>query len=252
MESSDYYKQVGARTEYFKGATRTTETYIGGIASLSAVASEHPKGSKYGESDNNIVESSVLETMESDYGKWTVIFSDSKSGEGSDTPIKEQWNMNMTQYEYPLEKYLNEDESSQLRKWKDTDEEHKKTWQYYNGKSLGAGAIYEYLNGKALEVAKKIYAGIENVMKFYPQANRVGLYDSKRTFSSRAEMLNKIDSTPDTQFDDFDVKWLKSAFDWSENSDGTWTLTESWIGAPTWDENLYGDNAWVFYDPTNP
>lgn len=250
-------KQLGERIEYFPTYTLTTTSFIGSLSSITEKAKNNKKGGKYESTDRTVVESSVTEKMEADRLKWTVSYKTwlSSGGGGGDDPfISQTWSMNMTQYEFPLDRYLDPDNMAKYNSWKNMDEEHKKNFQYLELVSTGAGPQYDDLDGMALSCAKKYFAGIESVMKFYPQATRTSVYDSLHPFKTRAAALNHIDNSSVSAEFSLSCSWLKSGFDWTQNNDDTWVLTESWIGVPQnnpWDPQLYGDKQWAFYIPSD-
>lgn len=249
MADSSPYKQIGEKVEYFSKYNLTTVSFIGEDSAISSLASTSRVGTKYQSTAKTVVKSSITEKLPSDQSKWTCSYRTylSGGGGGSDDGEDEIWSMAMTQIEYSLMKYLSADEAYQYQAWKDTNISAKQGFKYLADVSQGAGTeIYEPLTGKALDVAKKDWNGTEAVLKFYPQATRTSFYSEKKTLTSRAEKLNHIDTASVSAMSDYDVEWLKSGFDWTENQDGTWTLTETWIGAPKWDEDLYGQNAWKF------
>ena len=234
----------------------TTTSFIGPENQLSGVAMSNKKGNKYNSNENTVIESSVTEKMEADRLRWNLSYKTWLSGGGggeSDPYISQTWSMNMTQYEFPLDRYLDPDNAEKYNAWKNTDEEHKKAFQYVELVSPGAGPQYANLDGMALSCAKKYFAGIESVMRFYPQATRTSVYDRLHKFKTRVEALNHIDNSSVSAEFGLSCSWLKSGFDWTQNNDDTWVLTESWIGVPQnnpWDSNLYGPSAWNFYIPT--
>ena len=256
-EINDTVKQLGERTEYLPQYTLTTTSFIGPESVLSGVVTTNKKGDKYNSIANTVIESSVTEKMEADRLRWNVSYKTWLSGGGgggSDPYISQTWSMNMTQYEFPLDRYLDPDNSRKYNAWKNTDEEHKRNFQYLELVSPGAGPQYDDLSGMALSCAKKFYAGIESVMKFYPQATRTSVYDRLHEFKTRADALNHIDNSSVSAEFSLSCSWLKSGFDWTQNNDNTWVLTESWIGIPAdnpWDSELYGPNQWKFYIPTD-
>ena len=92
-------------------------------------------------------------------------------------------------------------------------------------------------------------------MRFYPLITR------KRTYSREPpavlENLSKIDTPPVPATTGWNgttrvptglstivgqYEWLKCQDDADENDDGSWTRTEAWMGAKSWDEDLYGKN----------
>jgi len=249
-EINETVQQLGERIEYFPTYTITTASFIGPISTLSGTVNDNRKGSKYENMDNTVIESSSTEKMEADRLRWNVSYKTWLSSETSaDEAISRTWSMAMTQYEFPLERYLDPDNMRMYNSWQNMDEEHKRNFQYLELVSPGAGPQYADLTGMALSCAKKFYAGIESVMKFYPQATRTSLFDSERVTSATVSSLNHIDDTPEQVFN-MNYSWLKSGFDWTQNNDDTWTLTESWIGIPgddPWDAQLYGENQWTFY-----
>ena len=252
----DTIQQLGERIEYYPQYTMTTTSFIGPENQLSGVALANKKGSKYKNTQKTTVESSITEKLEADRLRWNVSYKTWLSGGGGggdDDYISRTWNMNMTQYEFPLDRYLDPDNAEKYNAWKNTDEEHKKAFQYLELVRPGAGPQYDDLSGMALSCAKKYYAGIEDVMKFYPQATRTSTYEEKKEFAERRNKLNHIDNTPENEFS-LSCSWLKSGFDWTQNNDDTWVLTESWIGVPgnnPWDPQLYGDKQWEFYIPSD-
>ena len=254
-EINETVKQLGEKVEFFPKYTMTTASFIGPVATLSGVALSNRKGDKFQSTENTIIESSSTEKIEADRMRWNVSYKTwlSSGGGGESDPYTSQtWSMSMTQYEFSLDKYLDPDNAAKYNSWKNTDEEHKKAFKYLELVSPGAGPQYDDLDGMALSCAKKFFAGIESVIKFYPQATRTTVYDSLHNFKTRASALNHIDNSAVSAEFGLSCSWLKSQFDWTENSDTTWTLTESWIGVPSdnpWDEQLYGKDAWNFYHP---
>ena len=157
--------------------------------------------------------------------------------------------MNMSQMEYPIERFLLSSDQVLLQKWRNTDDEHKSKYQYFEAMS-GTGPQYGELTGRALSAANKVMKGLEGVLRFYPQATRTSIYSTKHEFAIRKNKLNHIDTEPGDEFGNtfggLSVQWIKSGFDWTENNDTTWTLTESWQAAEKWDPDFYGPNAWKF------
>jgi hypothetical protein len=255
-EISATVKQLHERVDYYDTYKMTTATFIGPESQLSGVASSNKKGSKYQGIADHIVQSSTTDKIEADRLKWTVTYKTVLStgggggGGASDPYISRTWSMSMTQYEYPLYKYLNAEEAKLLKKWETTDDEHRGEFKYVSAFEEGTGnKLYGSLSGMPLSVATKMWNGVESVLRFYPQATRTSIYEDKQTFAYIYGNLNHIDDTPDDEFSELSCQWLKSGADWTENNDTTWTLTESWIGAPHWDSNLYGLGAWNFYEP---
>lgn len=128
------------------------------------------------------------------------------------------------------------------------------------------------LSGRTLELAKKHYAGIENVERAYPEVIRTTNYvNLKARTSSIADLIDEIDENPNLyQIDTTPVSawigkfpyysWLKTTYDVEATPteyENYWnvTVTEGWMGVDEdergpWDENLYSElsaNRWKFY-----
>ena len=130
------------------------------------------------------------------------------------------------------------------------------------------------LSAMTLSVAKKHYAGIENVERGYPEVIRTTRYYYLKgdDVSADYQIINKIDEDPDLyEIDDTPKKvwkskfdgysWLKTGYDVETQEteyEHYWnaTVTESWIGINEaergqWDKNLYGtvggNDRWDFY-----
>ena len=108
------------------------------------------------------------------------------------------------------------------------------------------------LSGPEIAVATKLKAGVEGAMRFYPTIQKVTVYTGGKITNVGAG-LARI-STPGSPWDDIKIggetaAWLKVGDDVSvDGKTGTQTRTESWIGAKSWDADLYGENAWPELD----
>jgi hypothetical protein len=94
-------------------------------------------------------------------------------------------------------------------------------------------------------VAAKLKAGTEGAMRFYPTIQKVTVYSNGK-ISNVGQGLATID-TPGSPWDSITIGgasavWLKVGDDVTKNKDGQ-TRTESWMGAKSWDVNLYGTGA---------
>lgn len=134
-------------------------------------------------------------------------------------------------------------------------------FQYHNQ----AGAVLTLSSsGSPSEqaVAAKVQKGVDSAMRFYPTVQRIRLYTRGKlsrttgtgeqavTTEQVGAKLAHID-TPGSPWDN-DVTfgnpptpavWLKIGDDVAVNDDGTQTRTESWIGAKSWDADLYGPDG---------
>lgn len=264
---NDTIKQCNFTVDYNKFRTDVEISYIGTDTNIQTLASTYRVGSTISNTEvldlptslSGIVSYSHLEKIESDRSKWTVKYNTktSSSNSGADEePLATTFQMSMAQYEYPLERLFLSSETTgdsgawAFESWKNmTDLKHKRDYKYLSDMSQ-TGAIYTSLNGKAKDLAELYIGGTESFLRFYPQITRQRTWDEKKENNLESTALGKIDTTPnDTQkfkileeFQSSNYQWLKTGFDWAENQDGSWTLTESWLGAPEWSDKLY-ENA---------
>lgn len=245
--------QVGWTKDYRKDATIVTETYIGPVDTLSNVAKTYKVGEEFtpsGQSKAAMITVSRLEKIQSDQAKWTLSYGSDNGagGTSSDQPISELWSCTISQYQFPLEKYLNKEEAGKLRDW-EMKEPNEQLSILETEEALTPGTR-QTLPGKSFDVAKLKFSGVNEVIRCYPVAKRVSIYNRyKRTIDPD---LNTTGTEPNSEFSwtgDNEMSWLKVQFDWEQQSDGTWQLTESWQGSPTkdggWNSNLYDE--WDFY-----
>lgn len=198
---------------------------------------------------------------------------------GQDKPEETKivtWSEKSTKYQFDLKVYAGDVDPDSVEYanagaysgWLNedgTNAENYKNFCYANGEETVA------LSARTLELAKKHYAGIENVERAYPEVIRTSKYqyidgsDLTADESIIQEIdeepnLYEIDDTPDSvwnsKFPDF--SWLKATYDVDIEEteyEGLWNVTvvESWIGISIeergpWDENLYGTtDRWKFY-----
>jgi len=198
---------------------------------------------------------------------------------GGDAPEERKvvvWSEKSTDYEFPLEIYAGEGESAtdvnagDLEAWKQEKTRDIGNYRNFCYTPPDGGTPVE-LEGHTLELAKKIYKGIESVKRAYPEVIRVSYYYNYKADKDEvdATLLGQIDETPDLYYidstpdsvwsDKFDgFSWLKVSFDVDPQPteyDSYWnmTVTETWIGIDTnekgeWDEDLYGADGtrWKF------
>ena len=101
------------------------------------------------------------------------------------------------------------------------------------------------LSNPEIAVATKLKAGVDGAMRFYPTIQKVTTYTNGK-ITDVGQGLAYID-TPDSPWDSITIGgatavWLKVGDDVTKNADGQ-TRTESWMGAKSWDLNLYGTAA---------
>lgn len=258
-------QQCSETRDYLNQKTVVKVSFIGEDSAIAALASAQKKGTAFsgiggsGAVAHSVIDSSVTEKLQADRTRWNctyTIYSPQGGGGGGDAYYTTLDSMTMVQQQFPLYKYLNADEAAAVASWEnlsDDDVDNKKAFRYK--KPDGSYDDLSNVSAKALAVAKKILAGFEYVQKAYPQITHVERFDTKKSLTDRKNRLNHIDTTNDVPDLISGYSWLKVQFDWQQNDDGTWTLTESWMGVPDadpWDSDLYGANAWDFFIPTNP
>lgn len=217
--------------------------------------------------DGDKIDGLVLRTWEltrtnADIGllSLTCVEGDGTSGEGGDassTPKKEVWSLKSVRNDTSLYAYCGPSEEAnpnryQLEMWlKETDKSLADWYQFKDG----TGATHS-LNQKSKQVAAKMLAGIESVIRFYPLCQRKRIYADVP--NDQFSKLGFIDTPPAPGLDAKkpsglakiinEYSWLKIQDDCDEQSDRMWSRIESWMGMKksdgSWDEDLYGKNRW--------
>lgn len=187
------------------------------------------------------------------------------------------WAEKSTNYEKPIEVYAGDNASSAT----DANAGDLDAWKNMKTKDIALYKEFKYtiegqeepveLTGRTLELAQKIYRGVEAVSRAYPEVIRTTQYINlkgdedevdRRPIKAIKETpkLYYRDQTPDevwsSKFKDFD--WLKAGYDVQVEAteyEGYWnaTVTESWLGCDPglegiWDDDLYGADGvrWKF------
>ena len=187
------------------------------------------------------------------------------------------WAEKSTNYEKPIEIYAGDNASSAT----DANAGDLDAWKNMKTKDIALYKEFKYfvdgmedpveLTGRTLELAQKIYRGVEAVSRAYPEVIRTTQYINlkgdedevdKRPIKAIKEKpkLYYRDQTPDavwsSKFKGFD--WLKAGYDVQVEAteyEGYWnaTVTESWLGCDPaqegiWDDDLYGADGtrWKF------
>lgn len=162
------------------------------------------------------------------------------SSEVTATEKSVNWSMKHTQRIVPLMRRTGQSAAmphrGNLEAWsKEPDPALYDSWQYRNQ----AGAVMT-LSPAEIEVARKLAAGVDGAMRFYPTVQKVTVYTGG-SISGVGSGLAHV-STPGSPWDSVAASWLKVGDDIVRDAKaGTQTRTESWIGAAQWDPNLYGD-----------
>lgn len=168
------------------------------------------------------------------------------SGSGSIAtvnPLKDIWTCRGVRIDKPIESYCGMTNDNPRRK-------HIDLWRRESDPSLADSMKYHSESGDIVEltaadqaVVRKIMNGTESVMRFYPQVSRVRTYPSKYT-PPGLENLGRIDTPSGYANLPSGYVWLKVQDDVADQASGEHTRTESWIGAESWDTDLYGPNRW--------
>ena len=168
---------------------------------------------------------------------------DNSSGEAS--VVSTVWSMKHTQRIVSLMRRTGDSASmphrGNLEAWrKEPDPALYDTYQYRN--QVGSKMT---LSLPEQAVAAKLKAGTEGAMRFYPTIQKVSVYSNGK-ISDVGQGLATID-TPGSPWDSITIGgsaavWLKVGDDVTKNKDGQ-TRTESWMGAKSWDVNLYGTGS---------
>jgi hypothetical protein len=136
-----------------------------------------------------------------------------------------------------------------LRNWENLAEVQ--DWEHYSALEYATGATYAPLPTPADIVAQKILKGVQSYSIYAPVVTRTTVWPFKPDVTGR---LGKID-TPASRdgwtsyngetysFTGLADSWLKNVERSSSNGDGTFTLTEGWLGADEVDADLYGTGA---------
>lgn len=177
-------------------------------------------------------------------------------------PLKDVWSIRSVRNDVNVMGYCGDSpganpQRADIELWlKETDADLAAAYEY-----KAADGSVATLSNQSQALAAKLAKGVESVMRFYPVLTR------KRTYQSEPpeclENLGYIDSPSTSSISPVNKKpgnlstrlseyqWLKCQDDCDENTDGTWTRTEAWMGIkittaqPTpWDADLYGASRW--------
>lgn len=197
------------------------------------------------------------------------------------------WHERSCQYQYPIERYAGKTDATEDDDLANTDNPDAgvfESWKNENGQSATNYRAYKTnidgtdweLKGKTLDLAKKAYAGVQAVERYYPEVSRITQYkwvkgDEEEVQKSIIDhidedpALSEIDTGPDAVWSGKfpNTSWLKVGYDVqtaTTSLEGFWdvTVTETWRGVDKtdnprgWDSNLYGarggQDRWAFYD----
>lgn len=301
-------RQTDCSYSFQQEAVSLTLKFMGDVKEAVGLAAAYRAGTRVAVSDltgkftelNNVLPTSQLEasgkvtasTSTTKTGSGTVSITVSVpyktkiaigSGEGSDPEkrIITTWSEKSTDYEFPLEIYAGDGTSASecnagnLEAWKQEKNKNIQNYKDFKYTIEGESEPVE-LEGRTLDLAKKIYSGIESVRRAYPEVIRTTQYLNYKADEDKVDdtLIRQIQETPKlyyrdqtpheiwkSLFDNFD--WLKASYD--VNTEATeyqklWniTVTETWIGCDidekgTWDDDLYGPDGtrWKFASAQN-
>ena len=249
-----YWEQPELNQTATEGANTATRNFKGDYADLLAFANGLTiGGSPFGGlplraiNITRTVGNPNLATLRLEYGKET-----SYSSEKTATETSVNWSVRHTQRIVSLMRRTGTSASmphrGNLEAWrKEPDPSLYDSFQYRNQ----VGAVMT-LSLPEQAVAAKLKAGVEGAMRFYPTIQKVTVYTGGK-ITNVGEGLARI-SDPGSPWDDIEIggeaaSWLKVGDDVTvDGKTGTQTRTESWIGAKSWDADLYGENAWPELD----
>jgi hypothetical protein len=242
-----------------------TRVYIGTDDSILGEAYSKKAGTSYdcGHGLSGIVESCKTQKLDADRTQLQLLVRcpyDKSSLSDEAGSLDTTWACTMSQMEVPLYRYCSPLSSSDPTEWGNA--AAIEAWEHEEDPTLKADYSYtnpgtgetESLMGRSLDIAKLMNAGVDARICFYPQATRTTRYaalSDVHNIHSREKKLNYIDKEPlKGELDEFmsvdDYSWLKSGYDVTQNTDGSWTLVETWIGTPEylgeWNENLYSSS----------
>lgn len=249
-----YWEQPELNQTATEGANTATRNFKGNYADLLAFANGLTiGGSPYGglplRAVNITRTVASLATLRLEYGNET-----SYDSAKTATSTSVNWSMRHTQRIVSLMRRTGESASmphrGNLEAWrKEPDPELYDTFQYHNQ----VGMVLT-LSLDEIAIATKLKAGVEGAMRFYPTVQKVTVYTGGKITGVGAGLAHI--STPGSPWDTITIggstaSWLKVGDDVTvDGKTGTQTRTESWIGAKSWDANLYGEspNRWTELD----
>ena len=245
--ATTYWEQPELNQTATEGANTATRNFKGNFADLLTFANGLTiGGSPYGglplRAVNITRTVASLATLRLEYGKET-----SYDSQKTATETSVNWSVKHTQRIVSLMRRTGDSASmphrGNLEAWrKEPDPALYDAFQYRNQ----VGSVLT-LSGEEIKIARKLAAGVEGAMRFYPTVQKVTVYTGGKITGVGAG-LARI-SSPGSPWDSVAQSWLKVGDDVTvDGKTGKQTRTESWIGAKSWDADLYGANAWPELD----
>ena len=236
-----YWEQPELNQTATDGANTATRNFKGNYADLLTFANGLTiGGSPYGglplRAVNITRTVASLATLRLEYGKET-----SYDSQKTATETSVNWSVKHTQRIVSLMRRTGDSASmphrGNLEAWrKEPDPALYDAFQYRNQ----VGSVLT-LSNPEIAVAAKLKAGVDGAMRFYPTVQKVTVYTGGKITGVGAGLAHV--SIPGSPWDSVAASWLKVGDDVTvDGKAGTQTRTESWIGAASWDANLYGES----------
>ena len=246
------YEQPELTVNVSDGLKSVTQKWRGGFSTIETKAGTYTIGTDYTVGGLTLpLRSKTIERGNGNLATLRLEFGEDEDNSiGTASVISTSWSMKHTQRIVPLMRRTGTSASmprrGNLEAWmKEADPELYDAYKYHNQ----TGSVLT-LSAAEIAVAEKLMAGVTGAMRFYPTVQKVTVYGNGK-ISGVGQNLATID-TPGSPWDtdikfgpsesQTDAVWLKVGDDVVKNKDGQ-TRTESWMGAASWDLNLYGTPA---------
>ena len=225
----------------------TRDVVLAGMyADLFAMLAEMLAGDSYSEYTGFSVASANLTRKKGNLGKLVLklVPTTAWSGTivGSTPPSSTVWEFDMAQIEKPLSSHpaLMDDtqnpdlvsNATKLELWRNEQRTDLRNAFKYLPTPASSDAEAVTLEGIVKKFAIKILRGVESYIVFAPVVSKTSVY------SGRPE-TGAIGMIEDPYYCDPDFEYLKTGDHSVQNTDKTWTRTEKWTGADSWDHDLY-------------
>lgn len=169
------------------------------------------------------------------------------SGQAAVSSDRVSWTLTTSQITYPIEKYCGPSQGMSAQAWQLRGWRNEPDINLYNNFRFRdpTGAVIT-LTDPTQKIASKIMSGVETVMRFYPTLRKTTIYGSG-DIAGLGTKLSYIDK-PGSPYDGCASEWLKIGDDVTRDRTGRQTRTETWMGADSIDDDLYGADGtrWEF------
>jgi len=212
------------------------------------LATEQPlKGAEY--VTGYVVEQSTLSRMRGAWGELVVqlVEKDTSTQFLPFGALDSFIEVDMTQVEKPLSsnpKLVKQDSGTtqtvidEVAAWRNSPQQRQRKYQIplstlTREANPDVDAEWEELTGESLAMAKKLAAGIEGWIAFYPVVTRTSTYKFRPDPADCGRIQDPPVSVPGT------YTWLKTADRIVQNAKRQYTRTEQWTASDKWDTDLY-------------